>query len=281
VTSETQSEAILKTAELQRLHAPAPAGVLIRLVSALSIAAVGAAWMLRSGRYISPDRSLGYALGIVGLAAMVLLLLYPVRKRGWALRGRGRIQLWFHAHMALGVIGPTLVLLHSNFQLGSTNSSVALVTALVVGGSGFVGRFAYSRIHYGLSGRRANFSEIRDEVRLLRESLGSGSPKLQTAFLEFESWAGDTNTGFFVSMVRFGRSRHRIKKLHARVPWHRLEQFAPELIPKLEQYFEAAQRLARFRACERLFGLWHALHIPLSFFLYAAALVHVAAVHAY
>lgn len=281
MTSETLSETGLEAAAPRRLDAPPPAALLISVVSAISLATVGAAWMLRAGRYISPDRSLGYALGIIGLAAMVLLLAYPVRKRGWAFRGLGRLRIWFQLHMALGIIGPTLVLLHSNFQLGSTNSSVALASALLVGGSGYVGRFAYSRIHYGLSGQRAHFSDIRDEVRRLRERMGGGSSQLQAEFADFEAWAGDAERGLFASLLRFARSRHRVDRLRERVPWDRLERAAPELPPQLELYFEAAQRLARFRAYERLFGLWHSLHIPLCFFLYGAALVHVAAVHVY
>jgi hypothetical protein len=32
-------------------------------------------------RFITPEKGLGYALGIVGGSAMLLLLLYPARKR--------------------------------------------------------------------------------------------------------------------------------------------------------------------------------------------------------
>ena len=281
VTSETHSKALLKAASRGGLSAPPPAVLLISVVSTISLATVGAAWILRTAHYISPDRSLGYALGISGLTAMFLLLLYPLRKHGWAFREVGPIRIWFHVHMALGIIGPTLVLLHSNFQLGSMNSSIALASALIVGGSGYVGRFSYSRIHYGLSGRRAHFSDVRDELRRLRESLGTGSPQLRAAFDDFETWAGSADTGLAASLRCFARSPSRVNELREQVPWERLNQAAPEFLPLLEHYFRAAQRLARFRAYERLFGLWHALHIPLCFFLYGAALVHVAAVHIY
>ena len=46
---------------------------------------------------------------------------------------------------------PTAVLLHSGFELGSTNSTVALVCTLSVAGSGIVGRVVYIRIHEALS----------------------------------------------------------------------------------------------------------------------------------
>jgi hypothetical protein len=39
--------------------------------------------------------------------------------------------------------------------------------------------------------------------------------------------------------------------------------------------------VAEFRAYERLFSVWHALHVPLCVLLFAAAAVHVLAVHLY
>ena len=45
--------------------------------------------------------------------------------------------------------------------------------------------------------------------------------------------------------------------------------------------FVAMRRVASFQAYERLFSLWHALHLPLIFILAAAAVVHVVAVNVY
>ena len=43
----------------------------------------------------------------------------------------------------------------------------------------------------------------------------------------------------------------------------------------------ATRRVAEFQGYERLFSLWHALHIPLIFMLIIAALIHVIAVNVY
>ena len=43
----------------------------------------------------------------------------------------------------------------------------------------------------------------------------------------------------------------------------------------------AAMRAAQFRGAERLFALWHVLHLPLVVILVITALVHVLAVHMY
>jgi hypothetical protein len=39
--------------------------------------------------------------------------------------------------------------------------------------------------------------------------------------------------------------------------------------------------VAEFESYERLFSVWHALHLPLIFMLLLAASVHIVAVHVY
>jgi hypothetical protein len=46
-------------------------------------------------------------------------------------------------------------------------------------------------------------------------------------------------------------------------------------------YLTAAQRAAQFRTYDRLFSLWHAVHIPFVYMLAASAVIHVVAVHMY
>ena len=57
-----------------------------------------------------------------------------------------------------------MVLFHSNFQLGSTNSSIALVSMLLVAGSGLIGRYIYTNIHHGLYGKRITLNELKHEL---------------------------------------------------------------------------------------------------------------------
>ena len=112
-------------------------------------------------RYITPNRGIGYALGIIGGSMMLLLLLYSARKRFRWLKFLGPTVGWFRFHMVLGVLGPLCILYHSNFGLGATNSNVALFSMLTVAGSGLIGRYIYSRIHHGLYGSKATLSELR------------------------------------------------------------------------------------------------------------------------
>jgi len=112
-----------------------------RVVAVLCITAILWGYSSHLERFITPQRGLGYALGIVGGSLMLLILIYPTRKRLHALASLGGVPLWFNLHKLLGVIGPLIVLFHANFSFGATNSNVALVCMLVVSGSGIVGRY--------------------------------------------------------------------------------------------------------------------------------------------
>ena len=103
---------------------------------------------------------------------MLLLLLYPLRKRLSALRIVGSVAVWFRLHMLLGLIGPALVLFHANFKLGSLNSNVAMMAMLVVAASGIVGRYLYGKIHLGLYGRKAGVRQIMADIEIMKHALG-------------------------------------------------------------------------------------------------------------
>jgi len=125
-------------------------------------------WFLPLDRYLSPRQGAGYWLGIVGGSLMLLLLLYPLRKRVASFAFLGNSRIWFQIHMALGIVGPLCILYHCLYRLGAANSNVALICMLVVSGSGVMGRYLYARIHHGLYGRQASLAEFRAEAERLR-----------------------------------------------------------------------------------------------------------------
>jgi hypothetical protein len=111
-------------------------------------------WLHRNDHWINPETGIGYALGIVGGSLMLLLLVYPFRKRIRYLRAIGSVGFWFRFHMLLGLLGPLAILYHARYSWGALNSAVAMGAMLIVAGSGLIGRFLYSRVHRGYSGRK-------------------------------------------------------------------------------------------------------------------------------
>ena len=128
------------------------------------LAALYFGWLQRDSNYLSAEAGTGYILGIVGGSLMIILLLYPLSKRITLLTRLIPIRYWFGIHMFLGTVGPILILFHSNFQMGSINSSIALVSMLLVAGSGVIGRYIYTAIHHGLYGAALTLKELKQKT---------------------------------------------------------------------------------------------------------------------
>ena len=141
-------------------------------------------WAVRDYRYIQPESGMGYLLGIIGVSLMLILLLYPLRKRWRFMREWLDLKSWFRMHMLLGVLGPLCILLHSNFQLGSTNSSVALMAMLLVAGSGFIGRYFYGKFHYGLYGKQIALKQVKLDLDDLYAEIEKDLPDTQQQMLK-------------------------------------------------------------------------------------------------
>lgn len=251
-------------------------------------------------RYIVPNRGLGYALGIIGGSLMLSLALYPLRKRLPSIGFLGTVKGWFQAHMILGIVGPILILYHSNFSLGAPNSNAALFSMLIVSGSGIFGRYFYTRIHYGLYGRKATRAEMQTAADELRQKV-SGSRfvpdllvMLDAADEKLLAWKPGKSfvliRPVFVTL-RMYYERWRITRRAVRELREAAQQ-SPTLQRQHAQFSHAVQRyiakrlqatrkVAEFESYERLFSLWHMLHLPMFFVLIVAGIVHVVAVHVY
>jgi hypothetical protein len=258
-------------------------------------------WTLPTELYITPTRGFGYALGIIGGSLMLLLLVYSARKRIKWLRFLGPTAAWFRFHMMLGILGPLCILFHSNFKTGAANSNVALFCMLTVAVSGFIGRYLYARIHRGLYGRKLELRELQVNASGLRE-LSASVAFLPEVVAELEvaeqrllscgpqlsllGFLKPVVVGFAAARARWQLYRYIRRGLRASARTSaviaaeskRLRRTADDYI---EKRLAATRRVAEFEGYERLFSLWHALHIPLIFMLIIAAVIHVIAVNVY
>ncbi len=259
------------------------------------------AWLQSDERHLTAEDGLGYYLGVSGGLCMLTLLLYPVRKRFRFLRFIGEVKSWFRLHMLLGVIAPVLILLHSNFSLGSLNSTVALTCTLIVATSGFFGRFFYGRIHRGLYGRKARLEEFLEEARAHSVRLAveqPNAPDVAKILGTFQEKHTQTSTGLVKQIWRVltgnfdaRHVRNRIVKdlqpaidqMAVEKGWNKAsrKQYVAAHRQHLDGYFAAIARAEAFSLYEKLFSLWHMLHLPLFIILVFAVIAHVIAVHLY
>jgi len=271
------------------------------LFSLLLLMALFAGWQLSDTEYIVPEEGMGYNLGIIGGVMMLLLLLYPLRKTTHFMRNWLPIKYWFWTHMVFGIVGPVIILFHSNFSLGSTNSRVALITTLVVAGSGIVGRYIYTRIHYGLYGREMTLKGLQDDIATSRSSMLfelDYAPTLRERLLGFETKALKPHHGLLHSIwfilatgikarwthIALRRGLKRALKVTAkRANWSVKESGRHRTAARklIASHIKAVIRTSYFGFYERLFALWHIFHFPCFLLLIIVAVVHVLAVHMY
>jgi hypothetical protein len=288
-------------ARMHRLRAMVSGGGRTLLFFSAVALVILAGWSRRGNVYLSPEDGLGYALGIIGGVMMLTIFLYPLRKhKRWA-RILGGVREWFRAHMLMGVIAPVCILYHCNFQLGSMNGNVALFSMLLVASSGLVGRYFYTRIHYGLYGRKADLAHLGSDAAVLRKSMERifvASPKLQHRLATLESQTMQLPHGFIsslghvlyisfksrwcgvISAIQMRRALEVIAR-HDHLEGNDLRKMSNASRFYLTTYLETIRRVAGLTFYERLFALWHVLHMPLFVMLVLSGVVHVFAVHVY
>ena len=267
----------------------------------LVVAVLAVGWQKRGQVYLTPEQGAGYLLGIIGASLMLLLLLYPLRKHARWMRSLGAVRHWFRAHMMMGVIGPVCILYHSNFQLGSMNGNIALFSMLLVASSGLVGRYFYTRIHYGLYGRKADLAHLGSDAATAKSHMDLAfelAPELQQRLGKLEALATSSGVGVLAGLVRVPlvwmrtrwgglaasfSLRRSLRSAARRNNWpaEQRSYYYRSSRYWLCNYLETLRRVAGFTFYERLFSLWHVLHLPLFLMLLISGIIHVYAVHLY
>jgi hypothetical protein len=258
-------------------------------------------WLVRDRRILDADFGLGYFLGLVAVACMFGLLVYPLRKRFALLKFLGPTKNWFRTHMFLGTLGPLAALYHCNFTTGSVNSRVALYAALLVATSGFVGRYIYSKIHLGLYGRRTDLKDLLSRIEIAAPAAARVAqfvPELTQRLVDFDRAVLVPPTGLWECfvlplrlavltrlecwrLIAFARRELKAEALRST----RLQRYGSSLERITRDYIRnhlrQVRRVAEFVAYQRLFALWHVVHRPFFAILVVAAVIHVIAVHRY
>jgi len=260
------------------------------------------AWQVSAGHLYEAGSDFGYNLGLVGGLLMLALLLYPLRKRWVIFDDRfGKMESWFKFHMVAGIGGPLLVLFHTTFRVGSTNAAAALYSMLLVAGSGILGRFIYRHIHHGLYGRQVALSEATADVEAASECMGSIyalRADIEPRMRDFREMAFDPRGTLSGRVWKFMTLRWRSHRLAKSIRfdaktelvkrWRQERGPRRELVlnyrlarEQIDHYLESVVKASQLTVWERLFSLWHLVHVPFLYLLVFSGVVHVIAVHMY
>ncbi|MES9940174.1 MAG: hypothetical protein ABW104_00650 [Candidatus Thiodiazotropha sp. 6PLUC2] len=258
-------------------------------------------WLNHTQAVWTAESGWGYWLGIVGGSMMLLLLLYPMRKRLHFMSKWLTVKFWFRLHMVFGVMGPVLIMMHSSFHIGSMNGQVALYSMLIVAISGLFGRYFYTRIHYGLYGKKATFASLHADSEILKKKLGrlfELQPKAHELMKQYEKDVMSAPSGTFSSARHWLKMRYTSARLYPTVMrslnkkllaaghrkgWSKAKVRRKQLRIRnmLLTHRSILRQVQELHFYERLFAIWHLLHMPLFIMMVITGFVHVYAVHAY
>lgn len=235
-------------------------------------------------RYYVPDEGLGYALGIIGGIFMLIALTYGYLKHKRPTSAVRPLKHSLRTHMFFGIFGSYLILVHSAFHIGSLNGGVALVSMVLVFLSGVVGRYLYSRIHFGLDSKKASIGDLKHQLQLEGKLAIVTSIPAQLnnyvlkrpgnvleafwkliifRFVTWRAWASTEKA--LLTQAQTGDEQHTMAE------WKH----------EYRTYIKSLRKIALFTVYERFFYVWRHAHVPLLVLLLVSGIIHVIAVHMY
>jgi len=231
---------------------------------------------------------------------MLLQFLYSARKRFPKLRQWGTLKVWFGIHVFVGLAAPTIIIIHSQFEIASINGGVAFFSMLIVAVSGMVGRYLYSQVSFDLANERLVLKNLHS---VLQEKVLNSKPELsdqiQHLLKNFMviSFASPKNVvyAFWVALMVRIRSKYLYLQIcHLRPAssasqegavvlklWGDHATFTAVEKKIIKAYLALLSKLARHNAVKYLYSFWRIGHIPFLYLLLISGIFHVIAVHMY
>src|SRR5512132_265976 len=124
---------------------------------------------------LRPSGDVGQAFGVLALALLLFLWIYPFRRMLGNARGLGSVGGWLRIHTFAGMAIPLIAAVHAGWRFSGL-IGLGYFAMLIVSLSGYIGRYLYTRIPRSRTGieltrdeiagrRRALITEIADRLQ--------------------------------------------------------------------------------------------------------------------
>lgn len=227
-----------------------------------------------------PAGLIGQGLGVVGsLMILVGVVLYGARKRvGW-MRRTGSLKSWLDFHIFLCTLGPFLVVLHTTLKLGGI-VSIAFWSMVTVVLSGVFGRYVYARIPKTIEGRFLDLRALDKQRENLLAEIQAATGIAPGALNRLLGRSMEGSVGFARALgaaatFDMGR-RRRNKRMQKLLLAESLSETAARAAAQMvDREARLELQISLMDPFKRLFGYWHAFHLPLAILMFAILAVHV------
>ncbi|MCF8024598.1 MAG: hypothetical protein K9J79_07385 [Desulfobacteraceae bacterium] len=196
--------------------------------------------------------ALGHSLGIVGSIFILMTLIYPFRKK--VLKKQGK-QNPLNTHITYGLVGPTLVVIHSGHKLESLIGILIFLSLVVVVLSGIVGRYLFKKVNRSLKEQKRDHSVLKERIENRKQELFAAC-----SLDDADNTAGGEMTGS-VSGELMSR---------------------PAIMDECGHWLDEVRALAEteysmkfFNRLKTIFTQWIRIHYIIAAILFAMLIVHV------
>jgi len=272
-------------------------GLVVALLGAAVIAAATAVWGLYFGDYyaldsaariahpdhgfLRPARGAGLALGVAAAGAVLLNLLYILRRA--ARRAFGSLKLWMTLHVVSGFSALTLALAHAGFEPRATTGGRALLALVALVATGAVGRYLYAFVPRAASGRELALEEVQARLAALDREWEGDHPAFRdlvrnrVAALVAQS---ELAPGFLARLRAVFTQGASFRRLRADLQQHGALEGVPG--ERLSALLELAQRSHRaalaatwLQELQALMATWRYLHRWVALLMVLLVALHI------
>jgi hypothetical protein len=231
---------------------------------------------------LKPSGITGHGLGIIGSIMMIFgVVTYSARKRVRRFMRMGLLKHWLEFHIFLCTLGPVLILFHTAFKFGGI-VAVSFWCMVFVVLSGVIGRFIYVQIPRSIRGDELTLKELNEQSDSLTENLrhqfkinGELVNKIDNIFFNPES-KRSILPAFQFLFISYFSSITVLRKIN--VEKYNLNITDIDLFKrKLREKIIITRKIKTLRTAQRLFGYWHAVHLPFAIVMFVIMIIHIVA----
>jgi len=227
-------------------------------------------------RVLSPGEPVGHGYGIFGTLLILTNLTYLLRRRFGDARA-GSMRAWLDMHVFTGLLGATLVVFHSAFQLRTPISMVTSASLAAVVMSGVVGRYLFALTP------EVDTKRFAEDLAALDELIDGLSSHVRQQLAALPAPAAPQRGGLIAALASVPGWRRELRARSAVVQdaivsgESRLEASAhPELRRRGARVEHHARQSVNAIAASQVLRSWRGLHRFTAIVLVLAVSIHIA-----
>lgn len=237
---------------------------------------------------LRPSGDVGQGFGVLALALLLFLWIYPFRRMLGNARGLGSVGGWLRIHTFAGMAIPLIAAVHAGWRFSGL-IGLGYFAMLIVSLSGYIGRYLYTRIPRSRTGieltreeiagrRRGLITEIADRLQRSPQDVERALETVaRTAPVIAVGTRGTMSRLLSDDIARWRATGALRREWGASRPGARAvdPKTLRQAVRLARDEIRLAQQARLLEATQRIFRYWHVAHRPVAITGLLAVLIHV------